>query len=259
MTETLIELKGVTKSFGALEVLRGIDLTVRAGEVVCLIGASGSGKSTILRCINLLESTDAGAIVFEGEDIAPLGRTRGGSALEAKRNDIRSRIGMVFQSFNLWPHLTVLGNLIEAPMQVRKTPRAEAEAAARALLAKVGLAEFADFRPTRLSGGQQQRVAIARALMMKPDVMLFDEPTSALDPELVGEVLSVMALLAAEGMTMLCVTHEIGFARAAANRVIFIDEGRVIEEGEAARVLDAPVEPRTQRFLARFLARDQKA
>jgi polar amino acid transport system ATP-binding protein len=249
----LLELADIHKSFGAEEVLCGVDLSVAKGEVVCIIGASGSGKSTLLRCINLLESADQGRIHFDGHDIAPLGRAHGGRAMEAGRNHVRARIGMVFQSFNLWPHLTVLGNVIEAPQRVLGLSRAEAEREGRALLDKVGLSAYADARPSRLSGGQQQRVAISRSLAMKPDLMLFDEPTSALDPELVGEVLSVMRLLARDGMTMICVTHEIAFAREIATRVVFIDGGCVVEQGPAAAVLDTPSEPRTQRFLARFL------
>jgi len=248
----IISVRDLTKSFGALEVLRGISLDISLGEVVCVLGASGSGKSTLLRCLNLLESADGGQILFHGADIAPLARAHGGRAMEAERNRLRARIGMVFQSFNLWPHMSVLANVMEAPLRVRKLPRDRAEGEARALLAKVGLADFAEARPSRLSGGQQQRVAIARALAMTPEVMLFDEPTSALDPELTGEVLTVMRLLAAEGATMVCVTHEIAFARAVASRVVFIDEGRVAEEGTPAEVIDTPREARTRRFLARF-------
>jgi len=248
----LISIRDLTKSFGALAVLRGVSLDISPGEVVCVLGASGSGKSTLLRCLNLLESADSGQILFHGTDIAPLARAHGGRAMEAERNRLRARIGMVFQSFNLWPHMSVLANVIEAPLRVRKLPRAQAEAEGGALLAKVGLADFADSRPSRLSGGQQQRVAIARALAMAPEVMLFDEPTSALDPELTGEVLAVMRLLAAEGTTMVCVTHEIGFARAVASRVVFIDEGRVAEDGTPAAVIDNPRGARLRQFLARF-------
>ena len=248
----LISIRDLTKSFGALAVLRGVSLDISPGEVVCVLGASGSGKSTLLRCLNLLESADSGQILFHGTDIAPLARAHGGRAMEAERNRLRARIGMVFQSFKLWPHMSVLANVIEAPLRVRKLPRAQAEAEGGALLAKVGLADFADSRPSRLSGGQQQRVAIARALAMAPEVMLFDEPTSALDPELTGEVLAVMRLLAAEGTTMVCVTHEIGFARAVASRVVFIDEGRVAEDGTPAAVIDNPRGARLRQFLARF-------
>ena len=248
----LISIRDLTKSFGALAVLRGVSLDISPGEVVCVLGASGSGKSTLLRCLNLLESADSGQILFHGTDIAPLARAHGGRAMEAERNRLRARIGMVFQSYNLWPHMSVLANVIEAPLRVRKLPRAQAEAEGGALLAKVGLADFADSRPSRLSGGQQQRVAIARALAMAPEVMLFDEPTSALDPELTGEVLAVMRLLAAEGTTMVCVTHEIGFARAVASRVVFIDEGRVAEDGTPAAVIDNPRGARLRQFLARF-------
>ena len=248
----LISIRDLTKSFGALAVLRGVSLDISPGEVVCVLGASGSGKSTLLRCLNLLESADSGQILFHGTDIAPLARAHGGRAMEAERNRLRARIGMVFQSFNLWPHMSVLANVIEAPLRVRKLPRAQTAAEGGALLAKVGLADFADSRPSRLSGGQQQRVAIARALAMAPEVMLFDEPTSALDPELTGEVLAVMRLLAAEGTTMVCVTHEIGFARAVASRVVFIDEGRVAEDGTPAAVIDNPRGARLRQFLARF-------
>jgi polar amino acid transport system ATP-binding protein len=252
MTDPLVAISGLTKRFGAREVLRGVSVDIRAGEVVCVIGASGSGKSTLLRCLNLLESADEGRILFHGRDIAPLARSHGGGRLEAERNRLRARIGMVFQSFNLWPHLDVLANVMEAPLRVRKLAREQAEALARALLDKVGLGEFAAARPSRLSGGQQQRVAIARALAMEPEVLLFDEPTSALDPELTGEVLAVMRLLARDGATMVCVTHEMAFARAVASRVVFIDDGRVIEDGPPAQVIDAPREPRTRQFLARF-------
>jgi len=252
MSGPLLAIRDLTKSFGALSVLRGVSLDVAAGDVVCVIGASGSGKSTLLRCLNLLESSDDGQILFHGADIAELGRRHGGRAAEAERNRLRACIGMVFQSFNLWPHMDVLANVMEAPLRVRRLSREQAEREARALLDKVGLGDFAAARPARLSGGQQQRVAIARALAMTPEVMLFDEPTSALDPELTGEVLAVMRLLAAEGKTMVCVTHEIAFARAVASRVVFIDEGRVVEDGPPAQVIDAPREARTQKFLARF-------
>ena len=248
----LLQVRGLRKSFGANEVLRGIDLDVEKGAVVCIIGASGSGKSTLLRCLNLLEASTGGEILFRNKPIQQLVAQRGRSA-ERSRTAVRSAIGMVFQQFNLWPHLSVLGNLCEAPVIVRKVPRAEAERKGLELLRKVGLVEKAHERPSRLSGGQQQRVAIARALAMEPDVMLFDEATSALDPELVGEVLTVMKLLAEEGMTMVCVTHEMHFAYDVAKRVVFIDEGVIVESGTPAEVLAAPKRERTQRFLRRTL------
>ena len=240
----VVRLDGVHKSFGDNEVLKGIDLSVASGEVLTIIGPSGSGKSTLLRCVNLLEPLKAGRIFFEGEEI-----TRKGVDVSA----VRTRIGMVFQQFNLFPHLTVMDNLTLATRRIRKRPKAEAEERGRELLARVGLSEKADQHPHQLSGGQQQRVAIARALMMEPHVMLFDEVTSALDPELVGEVLIVMRDLAREGMTMLVVTHEMQFAREVGDRVVFMDEGRIIEEGVPADVLDRPRQERTQRFLRRSL------
>ena len=243
-TGPVVRLDGVHKSFGDNEVLRGIDLEVRQGEVLTIIGPSGSGKSTLLRCVNLLEPLNAGRIFFEGEEI-----TRKGADLSATRQ----RIGMVFQQFNLFPHLSVMNNLTLAARRIRRQPRAEAEARARILLERVGLAEKEDQYPHQLSGGQQQRVAIARALMMNPHVMLFDEVTSALDPELVGEVLIVMRDLARDGMTMLVVTHEMQFAREVGDRVVFMDEGRIVEEGDPATVLDDPQAERTKRFLRRSL------
>ena len=237
-------MEAVHKSFGDNEVLRGIDLEVRSGEVLTIIGPSGSGKSTLLRCVNLLEPLNSGRIFFEGEEI-----TRKGTDMSATRQ----RIGMVFQQFNLFPHLTVMNNLTLAARRIRRQPRAEAEARAMELLARVGLTEKAGQHPHQLSGGQQQRVAIARALMMKPHVMLFDEVTSALDPELVGEVLIVMRDLARDGMTMLVVTHEMQFAREVGDRVIFMDEGLIVEQGLPADVLDRPQEERTRRFLHRSL------
>jgi ABC-type polar amino acid transport system ATPase subunit len=237
-------LEAVHKSFGDNEVLRGIDLEVRSGEVLTIIGPSGSGKSTLLRCVNLLEPLNSGRIFFEGEEI-----TRKGTDLSATRQ----RIGMVFQQFNLFPHLTVMNNLTLAARRIRRQPRAEAETRATELLARVGLTEKAGQHPHQLSGGQQQRVAIARALMMKPHVMLFDEVTSALDPELVGEVLIVMRDLARDGMTMLVVTHEMQFAREVGDRVIFMDEGLIVEQGLPTDVLDRPQEERTRRFLHRSL------
>jgi ABC-type polar amino acid transport system ATPase subunit len=243
-TDPVVRLEGVHKSFGDNEVLRGIDLEVRTGEVLTIIGPSGSGKSTLLRCVNLLEPLNAGRIFFEGEEI-----TRRGTDLSA----IRQRIGMVFQQFNLFPHLSVMNNLTLATRRIRRQPKETAETRARELLARVGLSEKADQHPHQLSGGQQQRVAIARALMMDPHVMLFDEVTSALDPELVGEVLLVMRDLARDGMTMLVVTHEMQFAREVGDRVVFMDEGRIIEEGDPATVLDDPREERTRKFLRRSL------
>ncbi len=240
----VVRLEGVRKSFGDNLVLDGIDLTVSAGEVLVVIGASGSGKSTLLRCVNLLERVDSGRIFFEGDEL-----TGKGVDLPA----VRQRIGIVFQQFNLFPHLKVLDNLTLAVRRLRKVRRPEEEARARELLARVGLAEKADQHPHQLSGGQQQRVAIARALMMDPHMMLFDEVTSALDPELVGEVLIVMRDLAREGMTMLVVTHEMQFAREVGDRVIFIDEGRIVEQGDPKEVLDRPKEERTRRFLRRTL------
>ena len=243
--DPVVRLEAVHKSFGDNHVLRGIDLEVRAGEVLTIIGPSGSGKSTLLRCVNLLEPLQSGRIFFEGEEI-----TRRGTDLSA----VRQRIGMVFQQFNLFPHLTVIDNITLAARRIRKQPRAAAEARAHELLARVGLAEKAAQHPHQLSGGQQQRVAIARALMMEPHVMLFDEVTSALDPELVGEVLLVMRDLARDmGMTMLVVTHEMQFAREVGDRLVFMDEGRIVEEGDPATVLDRPREERTRRFLRRSL------
>jgi ABC-type polar amino acid transport system ATPase subunit len=240
----LLRLEDVHKSFGANVVLSGVELEVRKGEVLVVIGPSGSGKSTLLRCVNLLEPLNSGRIVFDGEEITGKG---------ADVSAVRQKIGMVFQQFNLFPHLRVLDNLTLATRRIRKRPRAEAEAKALELLARVGLAEKAHQHPHQLSGGQQQRVAIARALMMEPHVMLFDEVTSALDPELVGEVLIVMRDLARSGMTMLVVTHEMQFAREVGDRVIFMDGGRIVEEGGPADVLDRPREERTQRFLRRTL------
>ena len=243
-TEAVVRLEDVHKSFGTNHVLRGIDLEVREREVLTIVGPSGSGKSTLLRCVNLLEPLQSGRIFFEGQEIS-----RPGTDLSA----VRQRIGMVFQQFNLFPHLRVIDNLTLAARRIRKQPREAAEARARELLARVGLSEKVDQHPHQLSGGQQQRVAIARALMMEPHVMLFDEVTSALDPELVGEVLLVMRDLAREGMTMLVVTHEMQFAREVGDRLIFMDEGRIVEQGEPAAVLDRPQEERTRRFLSRSL------
>ena len=242
--EPVLRLDRVVKSFGDNLVLDGIDLAVASGEVLVVIGPSGSGKSTLLRCINLLEPLDSGRIDFEGDEITAKG---------TDVSHVRQQIGMVFQQFNLFPHLTVLDNLTLAARRIRKLSRNEAEARAHILLAQVGLEEKAHQHPHQLSGGQQQRVAIARALMMVPHVMLFDEVTSALDPELVGEVLVVMRDLAREGMTMLVVTHEMQFAREVGDRLVFMDEGRVVEQGVPADVLDQPQEERTRQFLRRSL------
>ena len=239
-----IEIRDLQKRFGSFTALQGIDLDIAEGEVVCVIGPSGSGKSTLIRCINLLEPFD------------PVSRiTVGGTTVERGHNleKVRADVGMVFQSFNLFPHLTVLRNVMLAPMRVRGTSPEAAEKRARELLARVGIGEQADKYPGKLSGGQQQRVAIARALAMDPKVMLFDEPTSALDPEMVGEVLDVMKSLAGTGVTMVVVTHEMGFARQVADRVIFMDSGRIIESGTPAQIFDTPQEERTRNFLGAVL------
>jgi ABC-type polar amino acid transport system ATPase subunit len=240
----VVRLEEVRKSFGDNLVLDGIDLSVSMGEVLVVIGPSGSGKSTLLRCVNLLEPIDSGRVFLEGDEI-----TRRGADVSA----VRQRIGIVFQQFNLFPHLKAIDNLTLAARRIKKMSREEADARARELLISVGLEEKADQYPHQLSGGQQQRVAIARALMMNPHVMLFDEVTSALDPELVGEVLIVMRDLAQTGMTMLVVTHEMQFAREVGDRVVFMDEGRIVEQGRPADVLDRPKEARTQQFLRRSL------
>jgi polar amino acid transport system ATP-binding protein len=239
-----IEVRNLHKYFGENEVLKGIDFTVDEGQVVCVIGPSGSGKSTLLRCVNRLEEPTSGQIFVEGEDITDP---------EVDLNKVRSRIGMVFQQFNLFPHLCVLDNLTLAQRRVLKRDKAEAEEVARANLAKVGLADREDAYPAHLSGGQQQRVAIARALSMDPDMMLFDEPTSALDPELVGDVLDVMRRLADEGMTMMVVTHEMGFAREVGDKLVFMDGGVIVEEGDPRDVLANPQHERTQQFLSKVL------
>jgi polar amino acid transport system ATP-binding protein len=239
-----VELHGVRKSFGRVEVLHGVDLTVDEHQVVCLIGASGSGKSTLLRCVNLLEPIDEGRIVIEGEEVT----VRGVDA-----NRVRRGIGIVFQAFNLFPHMTVLRNVTLAPREVLGLSRAEAEARALELLERFGLADKRDDYPDRLSGGQQQRVAIVRALAMRPQLMLLDEVTSALDPELVGEVLNVIRELAAGGMTMLIATHEMSFAREIADRVCFLDDGVILEQGPPEQIFSAPTEPRTQQFLQRIV------
>ncbi|MDO5668972.1 MAG: amino acid ABC transporter ATP-binding protein [Corynebacterium sp.] len=251
MSELMIDAQQVCKSFGSLEVLKGIDLQVRHGEVACLIGPSGSGKSTFLRCVNHLEKVTAGRLYVDGDLIGY--RERDGVLYEISEKEAarqRADIGMVFQQFNLFPHRTVLDNIIEAPVHVKGTPVATAKKRALELLEQVGLAHKANAYPLQLSGGQQQRVAIARAVAMDPKLMLFDEPTSALDPELVGEVLRVMRELADDGMTMLVVTHEMGFAREVADTVVFMDGGRVIEAGTPAEVLDNPQEGRTRAFLS---------
>jgi polar amino acid transport system ATP-binding protein len=241
----MLVLEGVRKSFGKNEVLGGIDLAVAEHEVVCLIGASGSGKSTLLRCVNLIEPIDAGRIVLDGASITARG---------VDANRVRRRIGIVFQSFNLFPHMTVMRNVTLGPREALGQSRAAAEARALELLGRFGLADRRDEYPDRLSGGQQQRVAIVRALAMSPELMLLDEVTSALDPELVGEVLGVIRELAAGGMTMLIATHEMAFAREIANRVCFLDAGVILEEGPPEQIFGAPSEPRTQQFLQRIIA-----
>jgi ABC-type polar amino acid transport system ATPase subunit len=244
MAEAAIVFKDVHKWFGKLHVLNDIDLRVGTGEVVVVCGPSGSGKSTLIRCVNGLERVQEGDIQVLGESI-----TRRGVDLPA----LRTRVGMVFQSFNLFPHMTALENIMLAPMKVRKLSRADAEKLARALLERVGLREKADAHPANLSGGQQQRVAIARALAMQPKIMLFDEPTSALDPEMINEVLDVMTALAKDGMTMMCVTHEMGFARRVAHRVVFMDEGQVVEEGTPQEFFASPRSDRGKQFLSKIL------
>jgi polar amino acid transport system ATP-binding protein len=244
MTGGFLRIEELHKAFGKLEVLKGIDLDVREHEVICLIGASGSGKSTLLRCVNLLEPIDRGRIVLEGQEIT-------GRGVDVNR--VRRKVGIVFQSFNLFPHMTVLRNVTLAPCEVLGTNRAGAEKDADALLERFGLADKRDEYPERLSGGQQQRVAIVRALAMRPDLMLLDEVTSALDPELVAEVLNVIRDLAAGGMTMLIATHEMGFARDIADRVCFLDGGRILEEGPPDRIFSAPENPRTSAFLQRII------
>lgn len=254
----MVQIAGVHKLFGDLHVLRGVDLEVEPGEVCVILGPSGSGKSTLLRCINELEMISAGRIFVDGELMGMREVDKGGRTELHRRTDKdisrqRSRIGMVFQRFNLFPHMTALGNVMEAPRKVRGWDRARARAKAEEQLAMVGLSDRMGHYPAQLSGGQQQRVAIARALAMEPDLMLFDEPTSALDPELVGEVLAVMKQLADSGMTMLVVTHEVGFAREVADQVVFMDEGLVVERGTAAEVIDRPQQTRTRDFFAKVL------
>ena len=240
---SLIEIKGLKKSFGALDILRGVDLNLDAG-MTAIIGRSGSGKSTLLRCLNGLERIDAGSIRIDRHQITPT---------QSDLKSLRADVGIVFQGYNLFPHMTVLENLCLAQKVVRKRGKKEREAKALALLEKVGIAQKANEFPSRLSGGQQQRVAIARALAMEPKVMLFDEPTSALDPEMVGEVLDVMKTLALEGMTMVCVTHEMGFAREVADRVLFFDHGKLLEDAAPAEFFAAPKDPRAQAFLRQVL------
>lgn len=242
--QKLIEVDGLQKSFGHLEVLKGISESVGKGEVVVIIGPSGSGKSTFLRCLNRLEEPDGGRIIFEGCDICARG---------ADINALRQKIGMVFQQFNLFNHLTVLGNITIAPVRLKKMSQEQADERGMELLGKVGLREKADVYPAQLSGGQKQRIAIVRALAMEPDVMLFDEPTSALDPEMVGEVLDVMKALADDGRTMIVVTHEMGFARKVGTRVLFMDDGQIVEQGAPAAIFDSPQNPRTQNFLSKVL------
>ena len=239
----MIELKDVRKSFGKNEVLKGINLQIDKGEVVVIIGPSGSGKSTVLRTMNYLEEPTSGHVIVDGMDLSD----------KNKLNAVRTEVAMVFQNFNLFPHMTVLDNLILAPVNVRKTDKKEAQDIAMKLLERVGLADKAQMYPDSLSGGQKQRVAIARALAMKPKVMLFDEPTSALDPEMVREVLDVMKSLADEGMTMVIVTHEMGFAKEVADRVLFVDGGQILEDGTPAQVFDAPSSDRTKLFLSKIL------
>ena len=262
--EVLIQISGLCKSFGDNEVLKNIDLEVRRGEVISIIGPSGCGKSTLLRSINLLETPTDGSIVFEGKDITEIGRSeksgKGARILSALRprstaelDLLRRRIGMVFQGFNLFPNMTVKDNIMLTPVMLGTMSEAEASAKADELLKRIGLADKADQYPSRLSGGQQQRVAIARSLAMNPDVMLFDEPTSALDPEMVGEVLSIIKDLAESGMTMLIVTHEMGFAREVSDRVIFLSEGRIAEEGSPDEVFGNPRSPRLVDFLSKVL------
>ena len=249
-----VEIRDAHKSYGAHHVLRGVDLTVQPGQVAVVLGPSGSGKSTLLRAVNHLERLDVGSVSVNGELVGV--RQHRGRLKELSEREIlrqRSRIGFVFQNFNLFPNLTVLENVAAAPVAATKVPKAEATTLARDLLTRVGLADKVEAYPRQLSGGQQQRVAIARALALRPGVILLDEPTSALDPELVGEVLAVIADLAATGTTMIVVTHEIGFAREAADLVVFLDEGRVVEQGPPAAVLDHPRHPRTQEFLRRVL------
>ncbi len=244
MDECVLKIEQLEKSFGDLHVLKGIDLEIHKGEVVCIIGASGSGKSTLLRCINLLEEADDGHIWFDGQDLMDL---------NVNLNALRQKIGMVFQSFNLFNNKNVIDNFTLAPMTVKKVPKAKAEEVAVRNLKTVGLGDFIYADSTRLSGGQKQRVAIARALCMEPEIMLFDEPTSALDPEIVGEVLDVMKALAADGMTMVVVTHEMAFAKEVSDRVVFMDQGVILEQGSPKEIFGNPKNERTREFLSRYL------
>ncbi|MBP1743992.1 MAG: transporter related protein [Firmicutes bacterium] len=241
----MIEASNLTKRFGDLEVFKDITVNVKKGEVLCIIGPSGSGKSTFLRCLNHLEEINGGKIVIEGETLDPKDKKQ--------MRNLTTKMGMVFQQFNLFPHMTVLQNVMEAPLVVKKEDKAVVLERAKKLINKVGLGDKMDYYPSKLSGGQKQRVAIARALAMNPDIMLFDEPTSALDPELVGEVLSVMKDLANEGMTMVVVTHEMGFAKEVADRVIFMDGGKIVEEGKPEDIFSKPKEDRTKAFLEKVL------
>lgn len=253
-SEYAVEARGIEKSFGTLEVLKGVDLLVRPGEVTVIIGPSGSGKSTLLRVLNHLEKVDQGTVRVDGELVGY--RRKGNKLHELSNKEIlrqRSQIGFVFQNFNLFPHLTALENVVEAPVSAQKRTRSEVEIEAKALLGRVGLADKEHDYPRRLSGGQQQRVAIARALALRPKVILFDEPTSALDPELVGEVLEVIRVLARDGATLVIVTHEVGFAREIADNIVFMDDGLIIEQGSPAALLDNPKQERTKAFLARVL------
>ena len=242
--DVIISTRGLRKAFGKIDVLKGIDVDIHKGEVVCVIGASGSGKSTFLRCLNLLEKPTGGSILFNGVDL---------TSTKVDLNLHRQKMGVVFQQFNLFPHLTIMRNLTIAPMMLKKVPKKEAEERAMALLARVGLADRANAYPSQLSGGQKQRVAIVRALCMEPEVMLFDEPTSALDPEMVGEVLDVMKELAKEGMTMVVVTHEMGFAREVSDRVLFVNEGVVAEDAPPKEFFENPQHPRLVQFLQKVL------
>lgn len=241
----MIETRNLHKSFGRLHVLKGISVRINQGEVICVIGPSGSGKSTFLRCLNFLEEPSGGKIFFDGKEVT--------NQKETNINEVRAEVGMVFQQFNLFPHKNVLNNICLAPVKVRNLSRAAAEERAHALLQKVGLLDKAEAFPDNLSGGQQQRVAIARALAMQPKVMLFDEPTSALDPEMINEVLDVMKALGREGMTMVVVTHEMGFAREVADRVLFMDDGLIVEENSPAEIYNSPVNERTKMFLSKIL------
>jgi ABC-type polar amino acid transport system ATPase subunit len=255
MSDAVLKIRNLQKSFGEHRVLKGIDLDISKGEVLVIIGPSGSGKSTLLRCLNFLEEYDHGEVLFDGQLVGYRKASHNRMIKDSAREiaNIRKRMGMVFQSFNLFPHMTVLENVIEGPVHVRKVGRSDAERDARTLLDRVGLGSKINEYPSKLSGGQQQRAGIARALAMNPEVMLFDEPTSALDPELVGEVLDVMKALAADGMTMIVVTHEMGFARDVADRVVVMDDGSIVEIGPPAEIFSHPAQARTAEFLRRVL------